>query len=354
MADSTVSQSRTRVSGRTLVHCAQCNGELWLYASQAKQYKRHFCNMQCRDAYRAEHHWGNPRQAKPRKCDECGKEIYRAPSRATAYTNHFCDDECRNAWRAKNAPKGEDNPNFRGGSLKKCDQCGADTWVTPSKAAKHERHFCSGDCSAKWLSENTRGHFGANFKGGEISVQCAVCQHEFHAPRAEVGRARGKYCSRDCFFKSRDKSIEIACVVCSKTRWISPHKLSFAKYCSLKCKHDGQTKIRTPAQRRMDRRMVMGIWNALRSKKAGRSWESLVGYTLTELMVHLESLFWSGMTWDNIGDWHIDHKRPRSSFSYESPEDADFKSCWCLQNLQPLWAVDNMRKGARLDWEPDA
>ena len=54
--------------------------------------------------------------------------------------------------------------------------------------------------------------------------------------------------------------------------------------------------------------------------KCNKSWKNLVGYTLTELMEHLESKFQPGMTWDNDGDWHIDHILPKSSFKITSIE----------------------------------
>jgi len=55
------------------------------------------------------------------------------------------------------------------------------------------------------------------------------------------------------------------------------------------------------------------------------------------------------MTWDNYGKWHIDHVIPTSVFNFEKPEDDDFKRCWSLQNLQPLWALDNIKKGNKLE-----
>jgi hypothetical protein len=92
-----------------------------------------------------------------------------------------------------------------------------------------------------------------------------------------------------------------------------------------------------------------GIHKSLRGQKAGRKWELLVGYTNSELMAHLESLFLPGMTWENYGEWHIDHIKPISSFTITSAEDDGFMCCWALENLQPLWAIDNLKKGARLD-----
>lgn len=94
-------------------------------------------------------------------------------------------------------------------------------------------------------------------------------------------------------------------------------------------------------------RMAAGIKNSIRSLKAGRSWEALVGYTILGLMRHLERQFPKGMTWENRGLWHIDHVVPLKSFTFTSPDDAEFKAAWALTNLQPLWGADNVRKGGR-------
>lgn len=82
--------------------------------------------------------------------------------------------------------------------------------------------------------------------------------------------------------------------------------------------------------------------------KRKRHWEDLVGYTKEDLLKHLESKFEKGMNWENYGsEWHIDHIKPISSFNITSLECKEFKKCWALNNLQPLWAKDNMRKGNR-------
>jgi len=88
----------------------------------------------------------------------------------------------------------------------------------------------------------------------------------------------------------------------------------------------------------------------LRENKKGIHWESLLGYTVIELKNHLESKFLEGMTWARFlsGEIHIDHIIPMSRFNYNKPEDAEFKVCWGLSNLQPLWAIDNLRKGNRM------
>lgn len=61
----------------------------------------------------------------------------------------------------------------------------------------------------------------------------------------------------------------------------------------------------------------------------------LLGYSALELKEHIESLFTIGMTWDNYGEWHIDHIKPVSSFDENTPMDI----VNALTNLQPLWAT---------------
>jgi hypothetical protein len=95
---------------------------------------------------------------------------------------------------------------------------------------------------------------------------------------------------------------------------------------------------------RLNQSMSGSIGRSLRGKKAGRHWENLVGYSLETLITSLESKFKSGMTWDNYGEWHIDHIKPKSRFSFTDISDKLFQECWSLDNLQPLWAADNIRK----------
>ena len=81
---------------------------------------------------------------------------------------------------------------------------------------------------------------------------------------------------------------------------------------------------------------------------------SKLDFSLEELTTHIESLFKGGMSWSNYGEWQLDHIRPVSSFNYTTTDCADFKKCWALENLQPLWARDNMSKGNKWDGEINA
>jgi len=68
----------------------------------------------------------------------------------------------------------------------------------------------------------------------------------------------------------------------------------------------------------------------------------LLGCTVNEVRDHIESQFTEGMTWDNYGEWHIDHIKPCASFDLTIDEEQ--KKCFHYSNLQPLWAEDNIRK----------
>ena len=70
----------------------------------------------------------------------------------------------------------------------------------------------------------------------------------------------------------------------------------------------------------------------------------IVGCSPLELKIHLEQKFTEGMSWDNQGKWHIDHIIPLSS---ATNEDGLYKLCY-FTNLQPMWAADNIKKGAKI------
>jgi hypothetical protein len=88
---------------------------------------------------------------------------------------------------------------------------------------------------------------------------------------------------------------------------------------------------------------------ALRGKKSRRSTFKLLGYSVLDLMGHLERNFQSGMSWANYGEWHVDHRRPVASFSFETDLEGAVRECWGLANLRPMWAEPNKEKSSFWD-----
>ncbi len=86
-----------------------------------------------------------------------------------------------------------------------------------------------------------------------------------------------------------------------------------------------------------------------RSEKCkNKTCESLLGCTYEIAKKHIERQFKKGMTWENHGfgnnKWHIDHKIPLSS---AKTEQGLINLCH-YRNLQPLWQVDNLKKGKKI------
>ena len=87
------------------------------------------------------------------------------------------------------------------------------------------------------------------------------------------------------------------------------------------------------------RQFVRRAYLSIGTKKE-RNTKKFLGYTPLELKEHIEKQFKEGMTWDNYGEWHIDHIIPISS-AKNLEEGIKLSQ---LENLQPLWAEENLEK----------
>ena len=95
----------------------------------------------------------------------------------------------------------------------------------------------------------------------------------------------------------------------------------------------------------MKRRLRCRIRNALNGRSKSASTAELTGCTWDFLMKHIESQFFDGMSWENRSEWHVDHIRPCASF--DLLDESEQRKCFHYSNLQPLWAFDNISKGAK-------
>ena len=111
-------------------------------------------------------------------------------------------------------------------------------------------------------------------------------------------------------------------------------------YARMRRKHD-------PGFRMMEsmRKMLSRVMERQNTATPRRT-EIIIGYTRNELVAHLESQFQEGMSWNNYGKWHIDHIIPIDHFIKSGERNPAVINA--LENLQPLWAQDNLSKGNRL------
>ena len=94
---------------------------------------------------------------------------------------------------------------------------------------------------------------------------------------------------------------------------------------------------------------------ALNGKSKSKNTLKLLGCSVDFLKKYLENQFQSGMSWNNYGNpngdhsecWHMDHIVPCASFD-DLDDPKQQQKCFHYSNLQPLWAKDNISKGAKI------
>jgi len=188
-----------------------------------------------------------------------------------------------------------------------CSGCGSEFKGLKDPASK--RNFCSADCYRSSLA----GSSNPNFRGGVKRLKCKGCNADYDVSRSQ--KYAHIYCSKEC-------------------------RLA--------------TKAKNASERKILKRLKDNVRRSIlsyikRGTKNNRKWQSILGYTTVDLAKHLESQFTPEMTWENYGKyWHIDHITPTSWFRFTTPDCEAFRKCWSLNNLQPLEAKANIRKGNKL------
>ena len=112
------------------------------------------------------------------------------------------------------------------------------------------------------------------------------------------------------------------------------------EYESKKKKEDVQYKLKCNLRSR--------LYSALKNNQKSGSAIKDLGCNIQELKSHIEVLFKDGMSWKNWTNngWHIDHKKPLSSFNLSQRE--EFLKAVNFKNLQPMWATDNIIKSNKI------
>jgi len=119
-----------------------------------------------------------------------------------------------------------------------------------------------------------------------------------------------------------------------KKEWAKRNRKRLNKYLQNKRKVDINYKLTHYLRTRLNK--------VLNGRHKSSSVLKLIGCSLDFLKKHLESQFKSGMTWKNYGKWHIDHIKPCCNFNLFKKSEQH--KCFNWRNLQPLWAVENLKK----------
>lgn len=173
---------------------------------------------------------------------------------------------------------------------------------------------------------------------------------------AKVSRALiGGYL--DGFYAKQEKSARLAEKLQAKP-WLAPGLTLYERH-KIRVANDNDFAVNDRLRRRLAEQVRLrkrgrcgeAAKAVRRAIRGAGSLPKFFGYSADELRTHLESLFTDGMTWDAFrrGDIHVDHKTPLAHF--DLTDNDQVREAWAITNLQPLWAADNIAKGAMTDEE---
>lgn len=161
-------------------------------------------------------------------------------------------------------------------------------------------------------------------------------------------------------FKENSKSPEFRQKMYEKSKkWrkenpdkIKRKRYKYRKYSKEYYKKYGKKRYNTDIQYKLKSNFSVAIRKVLKGiQKSGKIF-SYLGCSAEEFKEYIESKFTEGMSWENRGPngWHIDHIIPYNAFDLTKEEDR--KKCLHYTNTQPLWAVENIKKGNKISNQP--
>lgn len=194
-----------------------------------------------------------------------------------------------------------------------------------------ETKFCPGCGAVK-----PRAAFGSNkARYDGLNNYCRDCIRLRNDNRGDRSGEHRRY-----YVKNRDQVLEKQAT--RKSGWSDARRASDREVQRV----GANKRYKTDPMVRIKAATSVALRRVLLGEKAGRRTFDLLGYTTDDLRQHLEKRFAPGMSWDNYGEWHIDHERPVASFSFDVDPLATIKECWALENLKPMWGPDNKRKSS--------
>lgn len=195
---------------------------------------------------------------------------------------------------------------------------------------------------------------------------CAITKgaSEFNSDKSQPG-GLAPYCkpckSRAAARYSQKYQTELAanqsatCTVCNKVKPANQMRVSEPR--CLECNSEFKKaydarQYATDEHFRISILLKTRILGALKGNVKSQRTMDLLGCTIPECRQYIMQQFTTGMTWENQGLWYLDHKRPCAAWDLTKPDEQ--AGCFHYSNYQPLWAKDNLSKGAKLDWSPPA
>lgn len=164
-------------------------------------------------------------------------------------------------------------------------------------------------------------------------------REEYLRYQREYGRTRRPDQAKRSALRRMDPMYNAAQIV-RKRRWRAQNR---ERHLAVSRAYDAK-QLRENLQRRISKNLRHRIYKAMLGRTRGVSAVKDLGISIQEFRTYIERQFAPGMTWDNYGRWHLDHKRTLASFDLTDQDQA--RAACHFTNYQPLWALDNQRKYA--------
>jgi hypothetical protein len=172
----------------------------------------------------------------------------------------------------------------------------------------------------------------------KLARMCRKCYCEYKTNKRKTDE---KYKQSDILYKQKYEQS-------GRRKEVSKIRYETKKYEIIKkCVAYNKNKYNTDPYFKAVSSMRTRISKLLKQKNADKynTFYTYLGCNKEEFISYFQAKFKDGMTWNNHGEWHIDHIKPCASFNLLDNQEQ--KKCFHYTNLQPLWSSENLSKGCR-------
>ena len=279
------------------------------------------------------------------KCEFCGNDSLKENGKV------YCGDKCKGAAKRK-----RDRISGKARPPRTPEQIERDRQYQAQKASTEEGRLARNAAMRVWKAANPEKIQEQRRKYAEKQGKQYLPRGKYSSDQIEkaydqIIEQNARDAFRWWFAKKSDAEVMVWYEATGKP-WTNP-RLSEAEKYRLQYQLDPEFAIHERMRRQLKKAATNDwisclIWQALKYNGESPTVTKMLGYTIAELRVHIERQFTKKMSWEKFmqGEIHIDHIHPKKLFDLSNPD--EWRSCWSLPNLRPMWAKENISKSAKI------
>lgn len=203
-------------------------------------------------------------------------------------------------------------------------------------------------CKCKNILPKTTDYFGINSRSKDgFKHSCKLCRHKYEYETKKeylIEKSNKRYRLKKKQILKKNQAYKN-----KRTLWYKEyHKRYYIENCNTikkRVKQNHYRRMKEHVGYLLLQRCRCRLYKAIKQNNKSKSTLELLGCSTDFLKYHLELQFKEGMSWDNYGEWEIDHIKPCSLFDFSNEEHQ--KECFHYSNLQPLWKKENQSKSSK-------